>query len=956
MTPEVWEKVTELFHEASELPREEQSEFLDKHCSGDDALRREVESLLAAGSEAGDFISKPIVPVVPLVPERADASPRSLVGGDLGHYRIQKSIGAGGMGDVYLATDLSLNRNVALKTLPAVFARDPNFVRRFRNEAQAAAGLNHPNVATIYAVEEINGRPLISMEYVEGKTLDSLIPDGGLDLATFIDWFTLVSDALAHAHERGVVHRDVKPGNIMITDRGVPKVLDFGLAQVNEKPPDASDAGLTQPGQIIGTPSYMSPEQAEGKDVDGRSDIFSLGVVMYEALTGRRPFTGDSHAEIVSNLLKSPPPPITDLRPEVPPAIAALIQKCLNKSRRGRFQNMREVNAILSDLWATLSRGPGRSSSLRRLYREFSPSYSRWRWIAAAAVFVLISAVGARYYFLDSKPTPAVTFADLTFRNLSQAGNVVYAHITPDGNSIVYNAIDPDEKRSMWMRRVDDRNALELLPPANVAFWGGLTISDDGTQVYYITAEWSALHGTLYRMSTLGGQPRKLVDRVNDLGSLSPDGRRLLYVRYGSENQILTADSADGSDEQVHFSAPENVILRDPQFSSDGTRLYFSRVENVGRNELWSLIEFTLSSGTERVVLTPRRERINEIVVLSQDRALVVNQEDPFSRLNQLYLVDPLTGTETRVTNDLNSYFGLSISRDNNAIVTARRTFTKDIWVGEPGNERSFRKITPEPAAHLHAEWAGPDTIVYDAVDNNLPHIWSVRADGTDAQQLTPNDTADYGPVVSPDGRTIVFTSERSGERKVWRMNIDGSSPVMISNIEGPAVDPRFLPDGRHVIFKSHGKQGESLVTVDLDGQIAKEQPLFSDSYWRFSPDGTRVAYALAEGDRRISRVAVRNVDAAEPELFLDISPIHVFDWTPDGRSLIVRLREGGSEPFSTVWIHDLTTGDRRLFYSAMPDNVFDVAFSPDGKRIATVQGKLKTDAVMLTKIRPAKD
>src|SRR5690606_32312099 len=154
----------------------------------------------------------------------------------------------------------------------------------------------------------------------------------------------------------------------------------------------------------------------------------------------------------------------------------------------------------------------------------------------------------------------------------------------------------------------------------------------------------------------------------------------------------------------VQFSAPENVILRDPQFSSDGTRLYFSRVENVGRNELWSLVEFTLSSGTERVVLTPCRERINEIVALSQDRALVVNQEDPFSRLNQLYLVDPLTGTEPRVTNDLNSYFALSFSRDNNAIVTARRTFTKDIWVGEPGNERSFRKIPPEPAAHLHAE------------------------------------------------------------------------------------------------------------------------------------------------------------------------------------------------------------------------------------------------------------
>jgi eukaryotic-like serine/threonine-protein kinase len=952
MTPEVWEKVTELFHEASELPAEERSAFLDEHCSEDAGLRREVESLLAAESEAGDFINEPIVPVVPLVPERDGASPRSLVGGDLGHYRIEKSIGAGGMGDVYLATDTTLNRKVALKTLPAVFARDPNFVRRFRNEAQAAAGLNHPNVATIYSVAEINGRPLISMEYVEGKTLDSLIPDGGLDLVTFVDWFTLVSDALAHAHERGVIHRDVKPGNIMITDRGIPKVLDFGLAQVNEKPPDVSDASLTQPGQIIGTPSYMSPEQAEGKDVDERSDIFSLGVVMYEALTGQRPFTGGSHAEIVSNLLKSPPPPIAELRPELPTAVVGLIHKCLNKSRRGRFQSMREVNSILSDIWATITRGPGRSSSLRRLYREFSPA-TPWRWIAAASLFVLISAVGARYYFLDSKPVQAVSFADLTFRNLSQAGNVVYAHITPDGSSIVYNAIDPDEKRSMWIRRVEERNALELLPPQNVAFWGGLTISDDGTQIFYITADWSALHGTLHRMSSLGGQPRKLVDRVNDLGSLSPDGQRLLYVRYGPENQILTANAADGSDEQVHYSVPEKVIVRDPQFSSDGKRLYVSRVENVGRNELWSLIEVTIGNGSERVILSPRRERINEINVLAGDRALLINQEDPFSRLNQLYLVDPATGTETRITNDLNSYFGLSVSRDGNSIVTARRSFSMDIWVGEQGNESSFRRITPEPTAHLKAEWAASGVIVYDAVDNNLPHIWSVRPDGSSAQQLTPNDTADYGPVVSPDGKTIVFVSERSGERKIWRMNIDGSSPVMVSVVEGPAVDPRFTADGRHVIYKWHKKEGEVLVTSTLEGEVVKQDPLFSDTYWRLSPDGSQVVYALSEEGRRASRLAIQRLDAAEPHQFLDVSPISLLDWMPDGKSLIYRLRAGGDDPFATVWRHDLTTGERRIFYSAAPDNVFDIALAPDNKRMAVVRGKLKTDAVMLTKIEP---
>ncbi|HSI87846.1 MAG TPA: hypothetical protein VK918_02240, partial [Pyrinomonadaceae bacterium] len=378
---------------------------------------------------------------------------------------------------------------------------------------------------------------------------------------------------------------------------------------------------------------------------------------------------------------------------------------------------------------------------------------------------------------------------------------------------------------------------------------------------------------------------------------------------------------------------------------------YVSRVENVGHNELWSLIEISLRDRSERVILSPRRERISEINVLAEDRALLVNQEDPFSRLNQIYLVDPATGTETRITNDLNSYFGLSVSQDGRSIVTARRSSATDIWVGEPGNESSFRKITPEPTAYLKAVWAASDVVVYDAVDNNLPHLWSVRPDGTGAQQLTPNDTADYSPEVSPDGSVIVFVSERSGERKIWRMNIDGSSPVMISDVDGPAVEPRFSPDGGHVMYKWHKGDGEVLVTATLDGRIVKEEPLFSDTYWRLSPDGRHVVYALSEDGRRASRLAVRRLDAAEPHQFLDISPISLLKWMPDGNSLIYRLREGGEDPFATVWHHDLTTGRRRVFYSAKPDNIFDVAVSPDNKRIAAVRGKLRTDAVMLTKI-----
>lgn len=950
MTSEEWAKVSELFHAASDLGPRERQEFLDRECGANSSLRGEVESLLAAESEAGDFIREPIVDAYPEF-RREEHAP-TLTGGELGHYSIERCIGSGGMGDVYLATDTRLNRKVAIKTLPGVYAGDPGFVRRFRNEAQAAATLNHPNVATIFSVEEFDGRPIISMEYVEGRLLSDLTPAGGVDIPTFLDWFTSISDALSHAHERGIVHRDIKPGNIMITADGTPKILDFGLAQMSVKSPNASHMSLTHPGQVLGTPSYMSPEQAEGRDVDNRSDIFSLGVVMFESLTGEKPFKGSSHAEIVSNLLKTEPPSVSRIRPEVPPVIVKLIERCLSKAPRSRFQSMREVNNILSELWATLSRGATRDSSLRRLYREFQPVSSRWL-IVAGFIFVIAAAVAARFYFVSLGTAGHVSFSNMTFRKLSQANNVVYAHISPDGRSIAYNAIEEAERRSMWVRLIDDRNALQLLPPASVQFWGGMTFTSDSSQIYYITADWAARHGTLYRISSLGGQPRKLVEAVNDLGSLSPDGERLLIVRYGETNNLISVKSLDGSDERTIKSADRNTIIRDPQFSADGSRIFYAKVENVGRVERWSLVAIPAEGGDERTVIAPQKQRINELVALRDGKGLLINQEDQFSNLNQIFYVDILTGTRSRVTNDLNSYFGLSASADGNSVVTAERSYLKHLVVGESAERDSFRRVTREPTAHMNVVWTSRDQMIFDAVDNNVPHIWSIAPDGSGIQQLSPNNSADFDPTVSPDGSTIVFTSDRSGERKLWRMNADGSNPTILTPFPGEMFDSRFSSDGAFVYFRWRRDESELIGRVPAGGGSPEEMPFFSYSYWAFSNDGQQIAYALPDEIRQDSRIAVRRISESEPFLVTDASPIHIFKWTPDNKALLLRERGYGDDPFGTVWRLDLQNQKKTVFYSASPDNVFDIAISPDGRRIASVQGKLSTDAVLLTKIRP---
>lgn len=550
--------------------------------------------MLKADADAGDFIAHPAFhDADSLLTIKTDAPLTS--GQNIGHYRIISRLGSGGMGEVYLAKDTKLNREVAVKLLPPAFADNPNYLRRFQTEAEAAATLNHPNVAVIYSVEKFDGQSFITMEYVAGKTLDATIPPNGFEIKTFLELFIPLADALAHAHEKGVIHRDIKPGNIIITPEGTPKILDFGLAQIDRPKADENDSTLkiTQPGQVFGTPSYMSPEQAEGTQVDHRSDIFSFGVLMYEAITGTRPFKGDSYASIISNLLKTEPVSVSEIKTETPYLLTRLINRCLNKSRRQRFQSMSEVRAILEETKAAVEAGISMDSSPFLLKQK---TVSRL-WLIAPAVLVVALSVAAYFYFQTVPTAPPLNFANMTLRKLSQNGMISFVQITPDGKSIVYIMLDENEGRSLWIRRIEDRNALQLLAKGLRQYWGGIGVAPDGSQIYYILADENARIGTLYRISSLAGTPRKLIDNANDVGAISADGQRILFVRYNEKMQILSANAADGGDERVIHTGEQDELFRDPQFSADGKNVFFSKRKVVGGKTSWSLIEIPLAGG-----------------------------------------------------------------------------------------------------------------------------------------------------------------------------------------------------------------------------------------------------------------------------------------------------------------------------------------------------------------------
>jgi serine/threonine protein kinase len=390
MTPERWKQIARLMDSARVRPADERSAFLDQACAGDQALRIEVELLLAAEEQTHSSLTNGVT----------EPAPHSMAGedsatGTIGPYKLLTSLGAGGMGDVYLAEDTRLGRQVALKLLPRYLMDEKDRVRRFKQEARAASALNHPNVATIYDIGEAAGTVYIAMEYVEGQTLDKKINGRPLSAAEIVNIAAQVADALSEAHAKGIIHRDIKPSNIMLTARGQVKVLDFGLAKVlglDRFGSNLSTQVKTEPGVVLGTVTHMSPEQALGRDVDQRTDIFSLGVVLYEMATGRRPFAEASPTQTIDRILHAEPDPISRFNYGAPAELEHITGKCLRKDPAERYQTAKDLTADLVALRRQLSGSTG-------AIRSVEPDYFISRtW--ARGLFLLIQCIYVAVYVL----------------------------------------------------------------------------------------------------------------------------------------------------------------------------------------------------------------------------------------------------------------------------------------------------------------------------------------------------------------------------------------------------------------------------------------------------------------------------------------------------------------------------------------------------------------------------
>lgn len=892
-----------------------------------------------------------------------------MIGNQLGHYRIERLLGSGGMGEVYVADDTKLGRRVALKVLSAELAGDPDRRQRFEREARAAAALNHPNIVTIHSVEEADGIPFLTLELIEGQTLADVIPPGGLPLDRVLSLAIPLADAVGAAHERGITHRDLKPANVMVTADGRVKVLDFGLAKVKEAARAAAEAAmptaaLTGEGRIVGTVMYMAPEQAEGKPVDQRSDVFSLGIILYEMATGRRPFAGDTQMAILSAIMKDNPQPISEVRPGLPRELSKIVSRCLAKDLEDRYQSAKDLRNDLRALKNELTSGeivPITGSGV--IQAPASPVRPGWRTppvLIGGVLLVAAVALGALLWSRSSgapSAPPVRPFESINLTRLTTTGTAGMAAMSRDGRYVAHVSVK-DGKASLWLRQIATTSNVQIVPPEDVRYVG-VSFSPDGNHIYYAAYPRGANLGNLYQVGVLGGGARLIAEDVDTSVTFSPDASQLAFLRGFPDNgtSAIIVANVDGTNQRqlATRKRPLLYVLEGLAWSPDGKSI---AATGANRTELrGQVVIVDAKSGAEQVLPTPDWRQVTRVAWLPDGSGILVNaQESAGESSSQIFLVNYPSGSARRLTNDLTSYAGLAIAPDGRSFVCIRNERRAAIWTMPFGDSAKATGITTEASADDGVNgiaWTPDGRIVYASEASGNPDVWIMAADGSRRIQLTSNKGQDVSPRVTGDGRYIVFVSDRDGGMRAWRMALDGSGAMRLSTDQVLRSRVSVSADGKWVSYNE--SSGESR-RVSIDG--GAPEPVFSaEAIKRLSeplpqgfhepmpsPDGALIAGHYADQAARGERIVLIPVAGGAMKR-LNTVPANAA-WAPDGKSMVyIDTRAGVSnlmrQPIAGAAATPMTT------YTS--EQMFSYAVSPDQKQVAVVRGRVASDVVLIS-------
>ncbi len=909
----------------------------------------------------------------------------------ISHYRILSRLGAGGMGEVYLAEDARLDRKVALKVLPNDSAPDQKRMRRFLQEAKLASSLSHPNICVIHEVGETdNHLPFIAMEYIEGQTIAERIKGRALAPSEIIEIGIQVADALDEAHSRGITHRDIKPANLMVTGRGKVKVLDFGLAKAAAATgpfpiTDITTQANTEPGLLMGTVQYMSPEQALGREVDHRTDIFSLGVALYEMTTGRLPFYGTTASETIDKIIHAQPEAIARFNYDIPAELERIIRKALRKDVEARYQTAKDLLVDLRNLKQEMevedllerSLTPGSSGSVsiaqatgdspirisetRYARTATSSEYSaveirrrrRGAAIIAAITIIVLAVIGFALYKLLGRDKAPAPFQTTKITKITTNGNADGAAISPDGKYVAY-VMNEGGKQSLWISQVAIASNIRIIAPAEAHYWD-LTFSPDGNYIYYGMAG-KDTPPAIYQVPVLGGSPKKALGDLSNPVRFSSDGKRIAFVRndINKKESFLFIANADGSDEQLlgTRSYPSSYGL--PAWSPDAKSIVCSTGGNDSNG--LSVIEINLADRTERTIPTRKWQEAYHLGWLSDGSGLIMAAKDYNSSYAQIWFISYPDGQTRKITNELSDYGLVSLTADSRTLVTMQMQRLSNVWVTPGRDARKAMPITSGAGRYFDMAWTPDGHLLYASDASGNADIWEMNADGTGQKQLTSGAGRNYGPTASPDGRYIVFHSNRNGTWNIWRMDRDGSNAKQLTNDSEDSNWPQVSPDGQWVVYQRAGNGAlETLWKVSIGGGAAMALTDKVSVRPSISPDGKMIAcwYWNEESDSSVG-IALIPIDGGPPIKFLAISPTTVagwfapLRWTADGRALTYVESRAGAD---NIWQISLDGKKPVELTDFKSDRIETFNWSRDGKLVCS-RGVITRDILMISDLK----
>ncbi|MFI5182565.1 MAG: protein kinase [Thermoanaerobaculia bacterium] len=881
-------------------------------------------------------------------------------------------LGAGGMGEVYRAKDPRLAREVAVKVLPEEFFEGEERRQRFEREAKLLASLNHPNIAAIYSFEEVpissSSRHLLVMELVEGEGLDQKIASGPLPLEESLSYAKQIAEALEAAHEKGIVHRDLKPANVKVTSEGRVKLLDFGLAKAFEAEGDSSKrgsgGGLTQSptltarataaGMILGTAAYMSPEQARGKPVDKRADVWAFGCVLYEMLTGRRAFEGETVSDTLAAILRGEAD-LALLPLTTPPRVVSLLRRTLQKDPKQRLHDIADARLDLEEIAAASASGqlpleekqavpdPTVASAERAGRERGSKKLLYFSWAIAAACAAAAGALALR----ARAPAPQ----PLLVRPLTDSGRDWFPAASPDGKLVAFVS-DRDGRQRIWLKQMPDGDERPLTSGSD----DRPRFSPDGSSLLFVRREGAV--SSLHRVGVLGGEPRRLVANATD-GALSCDGLRLAWVREekveGRQVWTLTVGSADGgAPREIYRNA--TVPFDWPSWSPDGkwivcfphalgaTSFYAGPIlvaaDGSGTRDLGIGRAAELASpvwiGAGREILLARA---SPVLSLFDAAACTIERINPETGAHSSVLESPSRVSAIDVLGSGRLVFDVNSNRVNLREVPAAGAAAPGVWLTRGLGMNRQPRYSPD------GEW-----IVYSALRGGNVDVWSLQPRTGAVRRLTDSPAVDYDPAFTPDGRHLIFSSDRSGHFEIWMADADGSGARQVSHDGFDAENATAAPDGKWIVYASGNQKKFGIWKVRPDG--GEETMLFSGlGEWpEVSPDGQ---YALFTFARQTEDSAVKVVRISDGTLV----PFSIrlgattrraeqnsgrARWMPDGKAIAFASVDGKGRlgMFVQGFLPGRdTAATRRPLAGFDPDWAAETfAISPDGKKICLAE------------------